>query len=116
MPKRVLYKSAGSMISEIPEMRRISQIHFVGIGGSGMCGIAEVLINQGYRVSGSDIQESATTRRLRDLGAEVFIGQGCTIETGSVIAARSLVIFNTLEWTVFAGNPAKFIKHRVIDL
>ena len=74
MPKRVLYKSAGSMISEIPEMRRISQIHFVGIGGSGMCGIAEVLINQGYRVSGSDIQESATTRRLRDLGAEVFIG------------------------------------------
>lgn len=44
--------------------------------------------------------------------AEVFIGQGCTIETGSVIAARSSVISNTQEWSVSAGNPARFIKHR----
>ena len=40
---------------QVPEMRRIRRIHFVGIGGSGMCGIAEVLLNQGYVVSGSDL-------------------------------------------------------------
>ncbi len=55
-------------------MRRVRHIHFVGIGGAGMSGIAEVLCNLGYRVSGSDLQESATTRRLRELGAQVFIG------------------------------------------
>lgn len=41
---------------EIPEMRRIRTIHFVGIGGAGMCGIAEVLLNQGYAITGSDIK------------------------------------------------------------
>jgi UDP-N-acetylmuramate--alanine ligase len=58
----------------IPEMRRIRNIHFVGIGGAGMSGIAEVLHNQGYLITGSDIAESATTRRLQTLGAKVFIG------------------------------------------
>ncbi len=52
----------------------IRHIHFVGIGGSGMSGIAEVLLNQGYRISGSDLGESTVTRRLVALGAEVFIG------------------------------------------
>ena len=45
---------------KVPEMRRIKHIHFVGIGGAGMCGIAEVLKNQGYKVSGSDIKASKT--------------------------------------------------------
>jgi UDP-N-acetylmuramate--alanine ligase len=54
--------------------RRISRVHFVGIGGIGMSGIAEVLLNLGYRVAGSDLMESETTLRLRSLGAEVFIG------------------------------------------
>jgi UDP-N-acetylmuramate--alanine ligase len=58
----------------VPEMRRVRQIHFVGIGGSGMCGIAEVLLNQGYRISGSDVARSATVNRLMQLGATVFIG------------------------------------------
>ncbi|AHG63076.1 UDP-N-acetylmuramate--L-alanine ligase [Advenella mimigardefordensis] len=53
---------------------RIRHIHFVGIGGSGMSGIAEVLVNLGYKVSGSDLQESAVTRRLAELGAQIFIG------------------------------------------
>ena len=52
---------------EFPEMRRIRTIHFVGIGGAGMCGIAEVLCNQGYKITGSDISESANTRRLSNL-------------------------------------------------
>lgn len=62
------------LVFQVPEMRRIRRIHFVGIGGAGMCGIAEVLFNQGYDVSGSDIKESAVTRRLVDLGVPVAIG------------------------------------------
>ncbi|MCQ9615891.1 UDP-N-acetylmuramate--L-alanine ligase [Paenalcaligenes niemegkensis] len=53
---------------------RIKHIHFVGIGGSGMSGIAEVMLNLGYAISGSDIQESAVTRRLAELGARIVIG------------------------------------------
>jgi UDP-N-acetylmuramate--alanine ligase len=52
------------------------KVHFVGIGGIGMSGIAEVLVNLGYVVSGSDLQESDATRRLRSLGARVFVGHG----------------------------------------
>jgi UDP-N-acetylmuramate--alanine ligase len=58
----------------IPEMRRIRKIHMIGVGGAGMSGIAEVLRNLGYEVSGSDMRESATTRRLRELGISVLIG------------------------------------------
>src|SRR4026209_2322482 len=50
------------------------QIHMIGIGGSGMCGIAEVLLNLGHRVTGSDIKESSTTQRLAGLGAVIHIG------------------------------------------
>lgn len=53
---------------------RITSIHFVGIGGSGMSGIAEVLLNLGYSISGSDIQDSLVTRRLAGLGARITIG------------------------------------------
>jgi UDP-N-acetylmuramate--alanine ligase len=55
-------------------MRRIRNIHFIGIGGAGMSGIAEVFHNLGYRISGSDISESAMVRHLRALGIEVDIG------------------------------------------
>src|SRR5271165_3861726 len=55
-------------------MRRIRCIHFVGIGGSGMGGIAEVLLNLGYAVQGSDLKANAVTQRLARLGASVFIG------------------------------------------
>src|SRR6056297_3525135 len=53
---------------------RIRKIHFVGIGGIGMSGIAELLLNLGYRVSGSDLRDSDTTRRLESLGGEIVIG------------------------------------------
>ena len=62
------------LVYQVPEMRRIRNIHFVGIGGAGMSGIAEVLKNQGYEVSGSDIREGAVTDRLKSMGIEVFIG------------------------------------------
>ncbi len=55
-------------------MRRIERVHFIGIGGSGMCGIAEVLLSQGYRVSGSDQSASESTARLLRMGANVEIG------------------------------------------
>lgn len=61
-------------VYEVPEMRRMQRIHFVGIGGVGMCGIAEVLLNQGYQISGSDIRPSATTKRLEEQGAKIHIG------------------------------------------
>jgi len=54
--------------------RRVKRIHFVGIGGIGMSGIAEVLLNLGYRVGGSDLAESETTLRLRKAGADIAIG------------------------------------------
>jgi len=49
-------------------------IHFVGIGGIGMSGIAEVLRNLGYEVTGSDVRESDNTRRLREMGIRIYIG------------------------------------------
>ena len=55
-------------------MSRIKRVHFIGIGGSGMSGIAEVLLNLGYQVSGSDIKESLATQRLKSLGATIYIG------------------------------------------
>ena len=52
----------------------VKHLHFVGIGGTGMCGIAEVLLNLGYTVSGSDLAENAATRRLKSLGAVIYRG------------------------------------------
>ena len=53
---------------------KIRHIHMVGIGGAGMSGIAEVLLNQGYEISGSDLSDSAVVRHLRSLGARVAVG------------------------------------------
>ncbi|TNC91531.1 MAG: UDP-N-acetylmuramate--L-alanine ligase, partial [Thalassolituus sp.] len=76
----------------IPEMRRIRVIHFVGIGGAGMCGIAEVLLNQGYRITGSDLKESVVTERLRTLGATVMIGHSeANIEEADVLVVSTAI-------------------------
>lgn len=80
---------------EVPEMRRIRTIHFVGIGGVGMCGIAEVLINQGYRITGSDLKVSANTQRLEDLGATVFIEHAAE----QVIGADVIVVSSAVDTT-----------------
>lgn len=83
LPKRLI---------EIPEMRRIVHLHFVGIGGAGMCGIAEVMKNQGYQVSGSDIKTSLVTQRLNDIGIEVFIGHDSkNIAKADVIVVSSAI-------------------------
>jgi len=70
----------------------IRHIHFVGIGGAGMSGIAEVLLNQGYRISGSDLGESAATRRLAALGAQVHAGHDAKhIEGADAIVTSTAV-------------------------
>ncbi|MEO5573528.1 MAG: UDP-N-acetylmuramate--L-alanine ligase [Gammaproteobacteria bacterium] len=70
-----MVKHKTAVIKHVPlGMGRIRRIHFVGIGGAGMGGIAEVLINLGYQVSGSDIHKNNMTRRLAKLGAQIFIG------------------------------------------
>lgn len=70
--------------------RRIQHIHFVGAGGIGMCGLAELLHNQGYRVTGSDLREGATVERLRSLGIEVTIGHH-----PASVGAANVVVFSS---------------------
>ena len=67
---------------------KVKRIHFVGIGGSGMSGIAEVLANQGYTVSGSDLADSTASRRLRGMGVRVVIGH----EAGNIAGADAVVV------------------------
>jgi UDP-N-acetylmuramate--alanine ligase len=67
---------------------KVKHVHFVGIGGSGMSGIAEVLINLGYGVSGSDVADNDTTRRMAALGAKVFKGHA----PGQIAGADAVVI------------------------
>jgi len=70
----------------------IGMIHFVGIGGIGMSGIAEVLKNLGYAVQGSDVTESANVKRLRAQGIEVFIGHRAeNLRKASVIVVSSAI-------------------------
>ncbi len=72
--------------------RKKRHIHFVGIGGIGMSGIAEVLLNLGHHVSGSDLKASDITRRLASLGAEVVIGHsGLNVKTAEVVVISSAV-------------------------
>ena len=75
----------------------VKHLHFVGIGGTGMCGIAEVLLNLGYTVSGSDLASSPVTERLRSLGAVVYQGH----DAANIAGADALVISSA----VHEDNP-----------
>jgi UDP-N-acetylmuramate--alanine ligase len=72
--------------------KRYQHIHFVGIGGIGMSGIAELLLNLGYKVSGSDLRPSDLTRRLIDLGAEVYFGHEAAHVRGADVVVLSSAI------------------------
>lgn len=76
---------------------KVKHIHFVGIGGSGMSGIAEVLANLGYTVSGSDLSTTSTTQRLASLGIRVFIGHGAE----NIVGANAVVVSTAVK----ADNP-----------
>ena len=91
---------------QVPEMGRIRRIHFVGIGGTGMCGIAEVLLNQGYAVSGSDLRSSPVTERLRRLGATVQVGhEAANVGDADVVVVSSAVTRDNPE--VVAAHEAR---------
>lgn len=80
------------------EMGRIRHIHFIGIGGVGMAGIAEVLLSQGYRVSGSDLADNPLTQRLRSIGAEIYKGHdACHVLHADVVVRSSAVDMNNPE-------------------
>ncbi len=83
----------------------IGPIHFVGIGGIGMSGIAEVLLNHGYTVQGSDLKASKITRRLERLGAKVFVGQ----RAENLQGAEVVVISSAIK----PGNPELDEAHRL---
>ncbi|MEO8653433.1 MAG: Mur ligase domain-containing protein, partial [Ramlibacter sp.] len=75
----------------------VKHIHFVGVGGSGMSGIAEVLRNQGYQISGSDLHDSPTLRRLEALGIKTCVGHAA----GNVVGADAVVTSTAVQ----ADNP-----------
>ena len=91
----------------IDRMRKISHIHLIGIGGVGMGGIAEVLLNLGYKVQGSDLRESRVTRRLAKLGAHIFIGH----QAENIRGADVIVVSSAID----KGNPetAAAREHRI---
>src|SRR3981081_4207939 len=76
---------------------KVKRVHFVGIGGAGMSGIAEVLLTQGYQVSGSDVAATAVTRRLTALGARIATGHAA----GNIAGADVVVV----SAAVAADNP-----------
>ena len=84
--------------------RKVKCIHFVGIGGIGMSGIAEVLINLGYNISGSDTAQSETTARLQKLGASVALGH-----TAKNIGNADVVVTST---AVKVDNPEVVEAHK----
>ncbi|WP_371188135.1 UDP-N-acetylmuramate--L-alanine ligase [Thalassotalea maritima] len=85
-------------IMNVPEMRRVKNIHFVGIGGAGMGGIAEVLLNEGYQISGSDINENAVVQRLRKLGATIAIGHDrANVTNASVVVVSTAIDLQNVE-------------------
>jgi len=85
---------------------KIKNIHFVGIGGSGMSGIAEVLLNLGYNVSGSDLSSNAASQRLAELGARVFTGHSAEHVTGANVVVTSTAV-NEANPEVVAARAAK---------
>jgi UDP-N-acetylmuramate--alanine ligase len=85
---------------------RIRAIHFVGIGGIGMSGIAEVLLSSGFAVSGSDAKESETTRRLEELGARIHIGHAAANVEGADVVVFSSAVSRSNEELVAARLSA----------
>lgn len=96
---------------KVPEMRRIKHIHFVGIGGAGMCGIAEVLKNQGYKVSGSDIKASKTTAQLEANGIKVHIGHAIeNIQGANVLVVSTAIDTENLEVKAALENRIPVVR------
>lgn len=92
------------MADQVAEMRRVRSIHFIGIGGAGMSGIAEVLLNQGYAVSGTDLKPSEVTQRLSELGADIAFGHAA-----QHVAGKDVVVVSS---AVREDNPEVVAAHQ----
>ncbi|HAO87128.1 MAG TPA: UDP-N-acetylmuramate--L-alanine ligase, partial [Gammaproteobacteria bacterium] len=86
---------------------RIQKIHFIGIGGSGMSGIAEVLHNLGYQISGSDIHENKATRRLQNLGCAISYKHSAD----QVVTAQAVVVSSAI-----SDNNPELIKAHELNI
>lgn len=94
---------------------RIRHIHFVGIGGTGMCGIAEVLHNEGYCISGSDLADNAATEHLRSIGVSIFTGhQAENIAGADVVVTSTAVRKNNPEVVAAAAHKIPVIPRAMM--
>ena len=92
--------------SIVPEMRRVRHIHFVGIGGAGMGGIAEVLANEGYQISGSDLAPNPVTQQLASLGATIYFNHRPeNVSDASVVVVSSAISADNPE--IVAAHEAR---------
>ena len=83
-------------MSQLPE--NLGIIHFIGIGGIGMSGIAEILVQSGYLIQGSDLNVSNNTNRLQKLGIKIFIGQkALNIKNAKIIVVSTAILDNNIE-------------------
>ncbi|GAB4357809.1 MAG: UDP-N-acetylmuramate--L-alanine ligase [Methylohalobius crimeensis] len=106
---RLLLRAGGEPVQR--RMARIGRIHFIGIGGVGMSGIAEVLANLGYQISGSDLRESVALQRLRGLGADVFVGHAAEYVDGAdVVVVSSAVMPDNPEWVAAEARRVPVIS------
>ncbi|MGE3919469.1 MAG: UDP-N-acetylmuramate--L-alanine ligase [Gammaproteobacteria bacterium] len=87
-----------TILEEIKNKQRVQHIHFIGVGGAGMSGIAEVLLNEGYKISGSDLNDSASLKRLKQFGAEVYVGHdACHIHEPDIVVTSTAIEPNNPE-------------------
>lgn len=92
--------------SIVPEMRRVRHIHFVGIGGAGMGGVAEVLANEGYQISGSDLAPNPVTQQLMNLGATIYFNHRPeNVRDASVVVVSSAISADNPE--IVAAHEAR---------
>jgi UDP-N-acetylmuramate--alanine ligase len=93
----------------------VKNLHFVGIGGSGMSGIAEVLLNLGYKVSGSDLLDGPVTQRLRSLGAQIFIGHDAAhVAHADAIVVSTAVKADNAEVLAARAKPMPVVPRAVM--
>ncbi|GAB2944843.1 UDP-N-acetylmuramate--L-alanine ligase [Hafnia psychrotolerans] len=92
MKKNVNTQQLAKLRTFVPEMHRVRHIHFVGIGGAGMGGIAEVLANEGYQISGSDLAPNAVTQQLTALGAQIYFNHRPeNVQDASVVVVSTAI-------------------------
>ena len=98
-----------------PLTQRVKNIHMIGIGGSGMSGIAEILVNVGFTVTGSDLRATPVTERLESLGARVFIGHSqenvadCDVVVYSYSNSVSKKGGKLTNWAVIVVGSSKIV-------